>query len=509
MAVPAGFRRWDRPLVAGLIALAGAVCFVLARLFLAVGGNITEFVQAARPYSRPGQVPRGLMVFPGTGYDGQFYYRLALDPANLHRTAFGITMDAPYRLQRIGYPALAWLASLGRAAWVPAALAAVNVLALAAIGLIGGMLARDAGRHALWGLLLAGYFGFFISAGCDLAEPVAAACLLCGILGYRRGRPVLAGLAFGYGALTRETVLIAPLALAAARLIELWRGRARPGPGDLAWCLPLAVFAAWQVVLWAATGEFVLAASVGGNSSGGVPFGAFAVAVRMNLGLLTTGTGAAYIWFAEVATLVAFAVAALAALRRAAVPPYERAAFVAYLAVLGALSADIWAGHADLRSIDEVYLLAVLILLASRPAKTPSRSRGVPAEVRHRRLLRALVLCAGLAAVVAATHQALYVPAAVAGHVARASGPLPAHHGLRATPQKCITSVTPPRSAGSGRHRGHDTTPGGMSSVPSKNRSSSAWERKHIGAAPLEFQNLSATAAGSASNSVVGCEIEM
>src|SRR6202008_2110594 len=118
--------------------------------------NVTEFVQRARPYARRGQVPRGLAVFPGTGYDGQFYYRLALGPADLHRTAFGITMDAPYRLQRIGYPALGWLAALGRHAWVPAALVAVNVLALGAIGLAGGMLARDCGRHALWGLLFAG-----------------------------------------------------------------------------------------------------------------------------------------------------------------------------------------------------------------------------------------------------------------------------------------------------------------------------------------------------------------
>ena len=107
-------------------------------------------------------------------------------------------MDLPFRLQRIGYPALAWLASFGQHAWTPVALVVVNVLALGAIGLVGGTLARDGGRPALWGLLLAGYFGFFISLGCDLTEPVAAACLLGGILAYRRGRPAVAGLLFGW-----------------------------------------------------------------------------------------------------------------------------------------------------------------------------------------------------------------------------------------------------------------------------------------------------------------------
>jgi len=382
----------DRPLAAGLIALAGSLCFVLLRLWLAAGGNITRFVRAAAPFSDRNRVPRGLFVFPSNGYDGQFYYRLALDPANLHHEAFGITLDSPFRLQRIGYPALAWLVSLGQRSWVPVALVVVNVLALGAIGLAGGLLARDCGRHALCGLLLAGYFGFFISVGCDLTEPVAAACLLGGVLAYRRGRRVLAGMLFGYGALTRETVMIVPLAIGLTRLVTAVRRPARPGAGDLAWCLPAVAFGGWQLILRAATGTFILLNGFGSNSSAGRPFGGFISAVRLNLSLLPAFTGAVYIWFLEVATLMAFAAAALASLRSAAVPGYERAAFVAFIIELGALSAGIWTGHADLRSIDEVYLFAVLILLGT------GRRRLVP-----------LALCAGLALVVAAVHQALYL----------------------------------------------------------------------------------------------------
>ena len=62
--------------------------------------------------------------------------------------------------------------------------------------------------------------------------------------------------------------------------------------------------------------------------------------MRLNLSLLPA-TGAAYIWFLEVATLMAFVVAALASLRSAAVPGYARVAFVAFIIELGVLSASI------------------------------------------------------------------------------------------------------------------------------------------------------------------------
>jgi hypothetical protein len=195
-------------------------------------------------------------------------------------------MDAPFRVQRIGYPVLAWLVSAGQHGWVPVALVAVNVLALGAVGLAGGTLARDAGRHALWGLLLAGYFGFFMSVGNDLTEPVAAACLLGGIIACRHERPVLAGAAFGYGALTREAVLIVPLAPGLTRLISWGRRTARPTVPDLAWVMPLLAFTAWQLVLRQVTGSAILLASAASNSSPGLPFGQFTDALRMNLGLL-------------------------------------------------------------------------------------------------------------------------------------------------------------------------------------------------------------------------------
>lgn len=388
----------NRPVITALISLAGYTCYVLFRWWIAAQGNITKFVRAELPFAHPGQVPAGLYVFGSNGYDGQFYYRLALNPADLQRTAFGITLDHPYRLERIGYPALAWVFSLGQHRLVPIALVAVNLLALAAIGLLGGLLAIESGRHALWGLLLAGFFGFLKSVGCDLAEPVAAACLLGGVLAYRRRHPAVAGLLFAYGALTRETVMIVPLAILFVRLACAARAgfrrefRIGVGAVDLAWCLPVLAFAGWQLVLRSVTGTWVVLSGVGDNANTGLPLTQFGDAIRKNVGLLETSAVGAYIWFAEVATLLVFVVAALVSLRSTTVPGYERVAFVAFIIELGILSNQIWTGHADLRSIDECYLLAILILFRS-----------------NLRRLWPLASCAAVALVIAASHDVLYL----------------------------------------------------------------------------------------------------
>jgi hypothetical protein len=356
--------RLDRPAAPAAVALVGAVVFVVERLIVVAHGHISGFVMAERAYANPARVPRGLVVLPRNGYDGQFFYRLALNPSNLHRRAYGITFDSKFRVQRIGYPVLAWLVSLGQHQWVPLALVLVNLAALAGIGLLGGLFARAAHRHCLWGLLLAGYFGFVFSLGRDIAEPLAAVLLLAGVLAYRRGRPVTAGLLLAYGALTRETVMVAVAAIAVVRIVTIVRGRARPGRLDLAWLVPSAVFAAWQAVVYSVTGSFALGADTSSNT--GFPGQAMVHALVTNVRHLSVHAAPIDAWVVEFVCLVAFVAMAAASLRSTTVPVQERLAFVFFIVELFVLSPSIWNGVADLRSLDEVYLFAVLILLGSR-----------------------------------------------------------------------------------------------------------------------------------------------
>ena len=357
----------DQPAAAGVIAFVAALAVVVARLVLLAGRDVTGFMLVGNEFTDPARLPDKVHVFAYSGYDGQFYYRMALDPANLHRTAFGITMDYPYRFVRIGYSALAWVISAGQHSFVPLALVAINIVALGVLGLLGGMLARESGRHAMWGLLLAGYFGLMTGVSRDLTEPLGAVCLLAGILAYRRRHPVLAAAAFAYGCLTRETVLVAPIALAIVRLVQIARRRARPSADDLAWLIPGAVFAVWEVVLEAATGVFPILSDGGKNA--GLPLLAAVRAVVHNFvhptALIYGAPGAVIIWDLEIIVLAVFALAALWSLRATTAPVYERVAFLLYLVEMVSLAPTNWDGYADLRSFVEVYLLAVIILLAT------------------------------------------------------------------------------------------------------------------------------------------------
>ena len=359
----------NRPAVAALIAALAALAFALARWQTWAHGSISRFILVGRHFATPAQLPHGMPVAPTYGYDGQFFYRLAVDPLNFRPTAYGITMDRPYRYMRIGYPALTWVASLGQHYLVPIMLVAVNIAAIGALGYLGGVFATDGGRHALAGLLFPGYFGLLTSLSRDTAEPLAAACLLAGLLAVRARRPVLAAVLLAYGALTRETVMVAVAAIAIMRVIGMLRGRHGPGRDDLAWAVPAAVFVAWQVVVKAATGSIPLLADGGRNA--GTPFIAPFQALKNNLGHLNASLFDQYdVWLLELAILALFSVAALLRLRSTNAPVHERLAFVLYLVEICVVTPSTWGSlDADLRTFIEVYLLALVILLG-----TPRRS---------------------------------------------------------------------------------------------------------------------------------------
>ena len=398
---PSLWSRLNRPLVPGVIAFLGWLAFALARWQIWAKGHLSLFIMAGHVYTHRAQLPRGLLLVPSAGYDGQFYYRLALDPANWHATAFGITMDQSYRYTRIGYPLLAWIFSLGQHQLVPVVLVALNLLAVAAMALLGGMFARESGRHALWGLAFAAYFGLVISVGRDTAEPLAEACMLGGLLAYRRGTTpmyLLATALFTYGAITRETILYAPAAIAVTRLIAIARRRATPGLADLTWVVPAVGYGLVEVAVhFVVKGEFPLLANSSRNLT--VPFTALVDALKYDAAHINTAhLSPIDISLLEYATLAIFILAGLAVLFVTTAPAHERLAFVFFVLQLGLLSSQIWTStFGDGRSLIEPYLMALVLLVA-----TPRRYLNWP-------YLGMIVACAVPALLVVARRRALYM----------------------------------------------------------------------------------------------------
>ncbi len=371
-------RRLDRPRWAG--ALAGITACLMAgtRIVVAGHGNVSSFIVVGADHVR-GRIPPGIPVISGHGYDGQFYYRIALGPLNFSRTAYGIRMDTLSRFERISYPVFAWLVGGGQEQVVPWSLVLVNVVGLACLGALGALMARDARRHACWGLLLPGYFGFVWVLSRDLAEVVTAAFVVAGVLALRHNRYVLAAGAFSVSVLSRETALlvIALVALERPSLsIRSWLRAKLAGSGPqfestpaakgtaptFSWLAPAVVFVAWQIVVRVVTGAWPLLTS--GQHNVNIPLAGFVEGFRHYVGRLPST--AALLWFAELFILAVVVTFAARALPTTTARLYEQVAWMVYGIVDLSLAPGIWLGDVGFRSLDDLYVFSCIILLSSR-----------------------------------------------------------------------------------------------------------------------------------------------
>jgi hypothetical protein len=367
--------RLNHPAAASAIALAGWLAFVLARWRVWANGHITLFIMSGVKFSHPDQMSPRISHVPLAGYDGQFYYRFALNPFNWHPTAYGITVDHNYRYTRLGYPIVTWLLSGGQHAVVPIVLVVVNLLCVAAIGWLGAQFARDSGRHALWGLLFVAYFGLVISVGRDTSEPLADACMLAALLAYRRSRYVLTAVLLAYGVVTNEPILIMAVGIALTRLWAMYRRRVKPGREDLIWVLPGAAYVVLELL------EKVL---VHGKSGGAAdfrqnitaPFWALVRGLFTDFRLMSwTHLGMYDINLIEFIVLAVVLVSGLLVLRSSTAPAHEKTGFVCFVLIEVVMASwQFWGSvFGDGRTYIDAYLLAIVMLLSAPATKVTNR----------------------------------------------------------------------------------------------------------------------------------------
>ncbi len=193
------------------------------------------------------------------GYDGQFAYQIARDPAN------GWTKtDVPaYRYQRILYPIVARVLALGNADLVPWTLIAVNIVALT----VGVWLTEEILQHfqiSRWHALIYGLSaGTLMSVRLDLTEPLAYALAQAGVLLALKDRWRWAAVVLALAALTKEMTLAVAAGIG---LVYLFR---RQWPRLLGFsAIVLLPFAAWQIVLWQWFGQL----GIGSGGALATPF---------------------------------------------------------------------------------------------------------------------------------------------------------------------------------------------------------------------------------------------
>jgi hypothetical protein len=195
------------PFVAGLAVLAYLLlCLpMLARSHF----DPSLFVNAGDRYVNAAETHPHLNVKANSdGYDGQFYYRMAVAPFSLAPTADGITFDHPAkRLERFLYPLAAWAVSFGHARLAALALFALNLAGIGAIGWIGTGLARRLNLGVGLPVALLLWPGLIVTLTHDTTEIAGAALLLAALSAYLSERLALyAALAIA-ATLARETTL--------------------------------------------------------------------------------------------------------------------------------------------------------------------------------------------------------------------------------------------------------------------------------------------------------------
>jgi hypothetical protein len=170
------------------------------------GYRVSGFICLGDKFIPPEGLERGMVVYMRSpGYDGQFFYYIALNP-------FGDLKDyrhidnPPWRYQRIGYPLLAWLFSLGNKSAVPHTLLFVNLLSIVFSTYMISILLKEQKLDPRYAVLYAMSGTLLYPLLRDLAEISSAAFLIAGFFFYARRRFVISGLLFGYAMLCREVV---------------------------------------------------------------------------------------------------------------------------------------------------------------------------------------------------------------------------------------------------------------------------------------------------------------
>ena len=355
--------RLDTP-VACLLTLLLALSLFTVGQFALRHGDPSAFIVAGDRYSDPAAVPANVTVLRGSeGYDGQFYYRLALDPFTSTETEYGITLDnAPYRHQRILYPLIVHAVTLGDARFVPVAMIATNFAFFCLLAWLSAMLAQSLGRHALWGLLIVAQPGLLISYSRDLVEIVEAAFLIGSVLLVRRGRVGWATVLLTLAVMTRETSLLVAVAAAGAWSWDRVRDRRACPFGWSYFAVPGVAFGALQSALYLDWGRFPVRA--GRRVLGDVPFTGFLDSLSGPAALGSSGR------FAQCVALGFVIVASLSIVRGWASTralPHERLACLLYGVLLASVGGSVWIEDvAYLRVFTQFYLFGAIVVLAAR-----------------------------------------------------------------------------------------------------------------------------------------------
>jgi hypothetical protein len=235
-------------LLYAVVALAVYIAAIMPAL-MRHGFDVSAFIVAGDQHVDATQLPSPIYVRANSdGYDGQFYYRMALAPFDLRQPLYGVKMDEPaYRMQRIVYPMLAWAVSLGQPRLVPLALLLINLVGIAAIAFLAARLARRLELPAIAPVAIMLWPGFLVTLTHDTTEILSAAFIMAALDRYFAGRLLGFVILGAIATLTRE---IGVLVLGGLFVYEVLSRRPRRAIACALAVVPFLVWRQLQTIIW-------------------------------------------------------------------------------------------------------------------------------------------------------------------------------------------------------------------------------------------------------------------
>jgi len=294
-----------------------------------------------------------------TGFDGQFYYRLSLNPFTNKTTDYGIKIDSPQlRQQRILYPILVRILSFGINSLIPIIMILVNFFMLCLMAWFSGEAMRYMKINIYWGLLIPFYPGFIISLSRDLTEILGICLLTIAFWSFLKNKIILSAVFASLAVLARETTLVFAIGFLIFYFYEfIFKNKKSGIKNALIFLIPLATFIIWQIFLffnWHKTGI-----GEGISSDIGFPFlGLISNILNKNLFNLRNGI--------EIFYLLAMVVITFLAVKSSQIKTQIKVCWIVAFLIFSFTSAKVWTAEFDfIRAFTEPYFFGILIILTS------------------------------------------------------------------------------------------------------------------------------------------------
>lgn len=218
----------------------------IALLLPVVGGHPWGLLCFSKKFALSNQTPvPERFLSSKSGYDGQFYYFLALSPFVKNPSSLGYHFDnQAIRQQRILYPIIIHLLAWGNPGLTAWCMIVLNIMATGGIVIFTGKILHRMGRP-LWLSLLAGFYpGLAVSVPRGLTEPLCLVWVFAALSVWER-RPLLAACLLSLAVLTRETALLVAAGFGCAWGLGMIKKIPQTFPPCM-WELPLGAYLLWQ-----------------------------------------------------------------------------------------------------------------------------------------------------------------------------------------------------------------------------------------------------------------------